>query len=215
MLECSADEIKQIHALLVQGFRPQLTCSELAIDSGETRSTEWEKKAFEGESVFVLWDKGNPHRTEIQRRRTQIVELAGFGADADETGWVSWREIWRKKSRDAKLTLKDAAFTFYWGRAYNNPVSVFRAEWSEKQYGAADAAHPHWHLDHEPLGTQLQVGRIHFGMAGWLGGGDCPSCWQLFAKQSDELRNWAIRTLEYARLQLNEYPPAAAPSWDD
>ena len=105
--------------------------------------------------------------------------------------------------------------------------------------GASDAAQPHWHVDpllilagsapppltelvelpsprHE---ARLAMGRVHLAMGGWENqprseaedAGGAAVAWQRrFSGDVDDLREWAVLTLRYLKLQCRWLRPEAA-----
>jgi len=212
MLQCSIDAVRALHEFLLAGFSDDLQGEpNLNVPPTTQSAAYWQKGSYTGPVAFLLWDKHLKVFSNAPSRRCPILPLTGFSSDAVEIGWVSWLEQWMKSSKDGMLTLVDASFTFYWGRPYNVSQILFRAEWSNESKGCERAGHPHWQFDHEPLGSSMDVGSLHFGMAGWEHLGNFPNCWQRFPGATDHLQTWAIRTLHYSRLQLLEYPPVARP----
>jgi hypothetical protein len=48
----------------------------------------------------------------------------------------------------------------------------------------------------------LTRGQVHLAMGAWRETEDHPMCWQREMGQCEELRNWAIRTLQYLQDHL-------------
>jgi hypothetical protein len=194
--------VDKLHELLVRSFSQHVD-GRLTIKCTNGYNADWLRSQNHGTVIYDLFsDMGTTLRAE-HRYGAFAAPLSGYDAFASACAWVSWHEEWEKTMRQFRLMR--AGFTFAWGPSRDVRDTLFRAEW--EQCGTNNAAHPHWQVDTLLPDSDISVSKIHFGMSGWQGDGPSPQCWQAVARCDADVIQWAIRSLEYARQQINDYLP--------
>lgn len=202
-VECTPSGLKSLHQQLVDSFNLSLHGKlswHCPIDPSKTDA--WAKAHFHGDVSFDLVSEVGAISQAEHRVGTNVVSMR---ADP-EWLWMSWKEKWLTSRGTSGLSLTSAGFTFYWGDATEINDVLFRAEWGSDESGDK-GAQPHWHMD---LSNTVTVDRVHFGMSGWKHGNVCPSNWQYYAANENDLKSWACETLRYVNYQFEHYPPSMA-----
>lgn len=203
-MECRAGEIERFHGLLNAAIRGCIYGDTVINQRPDYRATSaWKKPGFHGELGFDLWSEPMAGQVFSDDRRP-VHQLRDVEVN-DSLGWVAWHDSWIRPKPTENFAMVASSLTFYWGPR-TRLDKIFRAEWSAD--GIAEAAHPHWHADCTVIGSDLGISRLHFGMGGWRHAGHETACWQLRPLNPDEVREWAVKTMEYCRQQLMHYPPS-------
>ena len=211
---CQVSAVHKFHQLLIQDVDAFLIGPLTVNATGDLRHSEWSKKSARGDVVFEMTSDNGAWVNLNHRTVTPIIPTASPEIATDEgvrRVWVSWREKWFKHQGTLNLSLRSVGMAFYWGTSHAVPDTLFRAEWDQKDCvsRASDAGHPHWQFSNTPSS------RVHFGMAGWTCADTAPDCWQLFPSSDSVVREWARKTLEYAKSQLEQYPPQYSKTTSD
>jgi hypothetical protein len=217
----SQESIERLHVELADGFKEHLN-GPCEIQPEESARAKWHRRSLEQEVMFYLWVRKARQFSGLRSGgRGLCPVIAGKRASDTWTNgelvWASWREVWTREGHDA-FALKEAAFTFFWGRPSGDPISeqLFRAEWPQEGEGGKKSAQPHWQVDWPLANLTHVVSGIHFGMAGWDcmreqarndANQHCSGHWRRFVGTEDALQTWAVRTLEYSLDQTVEFFP--------
>jgi hypothetical protein len=216
-LRASVDRIDMIHNNIAAEFKAYVEGQCAIGQAGQLANARWHRLATQQEVDFVLLTKKAPQVYGIRtggRIRCPVVQanIVGKGWNG-EFAWFSWRERWKRHEQE-HFILKDAAFTFFWGRPSLDGIQeqLFRAEWPHPvDDEKVNAGQPHWQVDYPLASLENTVAGIHFGMSGW----ECPirdtrpfAHWRRYVEADwNELEAWAKKTLEYALHEIESHFP--------
>ncbi len=222
MAGVSRGEINAMHERLSRSFGSNLRNGCDIAPMPESRQG-WHRRALMADIEFFLWSRNRTQQYGLRsggRGQCPIVSAIETSDDWDvgEFSWVAWREIWIRK-KDDEFDLKDAAFTFFWGRETGlGPIDdqLFRVEWPQKGYGGDRLGRPHWQVDWPLADLERSVSGIHLAMAGWnqtdgrnLDGE--PHISEHFIRYAtdviSDIEIWASRTMAYSFDQIARFFP--------